>query len=38
MTEDYYYRRKVSKKFLLKTTIIAETMKFQVSFTKETKS
>jgi len=30
MTEDYYHRRKVSKKFLLKTTHIAETAKFQV--------
>lgn len=38
MTEDYYHRRKVSKKFLLKTKNIAETTKFQVLFAKGTKS
>jgi hypothetical protein len=38
MTEDYYHRRRVSKKFLLKTTDIAETTKFQVSFAKGTKN
>jgi hypothetical protein len=38
MSEDYYHRRKVSKKFLLKNTNIAETTKFQVLFAKETKS
>ena len=37
MMEDYYNRRKVSKKFLLKTTNIAETTKFQLSFFKGTK-
>lgn len=32
MKEDYYHRRQVSTKFLLKTSNIAETTKFNVSF------
>jgi hypothetical protein len=36
--EDYNRRRKVSKKFLLKTANNAETTKFQVSFARGTKS
>jgi hypothetical protein len=38
MAENYYHRRKVSKKFLLKTTNIAKTTKFQVPFAKGTES
>jgi len=38
MTEDYYLRRKASKKSLLKTKNIAKTTKFQVSFAKGNKS